>query len=95
MKKIIAIIAVGLMFVSCSITSPVTVTNNTVGTKEGRSESVCVFGWGGISSGIVLNKDYGVVEAAKNGQIKTIGSVDLKIQNFIFFRKHTLIVTGE
>jgi hypothetical protein len=95
MKKIIASLVVGLIFTSCSITSPLTVTNNTLNSKEGRSETVCVFGFGGVSSGIVLNKNYSVVEAAKQGNITKIGSVDLKVQNFLLFTKNTLIVTGE
>ena len=95
MKKIIASLVVGLILASCSITRPVAVTNNTVNVKEGRSETVCVFGAGGNSSGFVLNKKYGVSDAARNGGIKSIGSVDLKVQNFIIFQKNTLIVTGE
>ena len=95
MKKIIATFAVGLILASCATISPVTATNNTVNSKEGRSETVCLFGWGGISSGIVLNKKYCIADAARNGEITKIGSVDLKVQNFIILQKHTLIVTGE
>ncbi len=95
MKKILASLTVGLVLASCATISPVTATNNTVNAKEGTVETVCVFGIGGISSGIVLNKDYSVATAAKNGGITKIGSVDLKVQNFVFFTKNTLIVTGE
>lgn len=95
MKKIIASLSIGLMLASCATINPVTATNNTVGAKEGTVETVCVFGFGGISSGFVLNKDYSVAAAAKNGGITKIGSVDLKVQNFVFFTKNTLIVTGE
>lgn len=95
MKKILASLTVGLVLASCAVTSPLLVTNNDLGSKEGRSETVCLFGWGGVSSGIVLNKDYSVAEAARKGDINNIGSVDIKVQNFYIFQKHTLIVTGE
>ncbi|WP_066756167.1 TRL domain-containing protein [Crocinitomix algicola] len=95
MKKLALAFVVGLVATSCSVTSPVTATNNEIGSKVGKSETTCVFGYGGISSGIVLNKNYGIAEAAKNGNINTIATVDLKIQNFIIVRKHTLIVTGK
>jgi len=95
MKKIIASLTVGLILASCSVINPLAVTNNTVGSKEGKSETVCVFYFGGASSGIVMNKDYSVAQAAKNGGITKIGSVDLEVKNFLIFTKNTLIVTGE
>ena len=95
MKRIYLTLGLGLVLASCSVTTPLAVTNNRVGGKEGKSETVCVFGWGGISSGIVLNKNYSVSDAAKNGGITTIGSVDLKVTNYLFITKNTIIVTGE
>lgn len=95
MKKIIGIFVVGLTFASCSITSPVTATNNRIGDKVGISKTTCVFWGGGLSSGLVLNSNYGVQEAAKKGGITTIATVDRKVTNFLFFSKLELIVTGE
>jgi|TARA_B110000902_G_C14227567_1_gene557606 hypothetical protein len=99
MKKIyIGILAIGLMS-SCSITRPYAVTNNTLGPKKGVSKTNIIFGRSAgeqLAVGlIVTNKDFGVIEAAKNGKIKTIGSVDVKTTNYIFFQKVEVIVTGE
>lgn len=95
MKKIIASLIVCAAFASCTTISPITATNNAIGDKVGKSESVCVFYFGGISSGIVLNKEYGIQEAAKKGGLTSIATVDLKVTNYVFFSKTTLIVTGE
>lgn len=93
--KIIAGLVVGLAMASCATVSPVTATNNPIGDKVGKSETTCVFYIGGLSSGLVMNKNYGVVEAAKKGGITKIATVDLEVKNYVFFTKNTLIVTGE
>ncbi|MDA7803121.1 TRL-like family protein [Crocinitomix sp.] len=95
MKKLISAFIIGLVAVSCSTVMPITATNNEIGDKVGESSTSCIFGVGGISSGLVTNKNYGVQEAAKNGGLTTIATVDLKVQNFLFFTKNTLIVTGK
>jgi hypothetical protein len=97
MKKLASafILGLGLVVTSCSTVMPITATNNEIGDKVGKSTSTCLFSYGGISSGIVLNEDYGIQEAAKNGGLTTIATVDLKVQNYILFTKHTLIVTGK
>ena len=95
MKKLGYTFIIGLVAMSCTTTLPLTATNNEIGSKEGTSTSTCLFSVGGISSGIVLNKNYGVQEAAKNGNLTTIATVDLKVQRFFFFTKNTLIVTGK
>ena len=48
-----------------------------------------------LSSGIVLGNSYSVADAAKNGGITKIATVDLKQQNFYLFQKNSIIVTGE
>lgn len=87
--------AIGLVLASCTTISPITATNNAIGEKTGKSETVCLFYFGGMSSGIVLNKDYGVQEAAKKGGLNTIATVDLEVKSYILFTKNTVIVTGE
>lgn len=99
MKKIIFGALVTIALTSCSITMPYAVTNNTVGEKTGVSTTNVFFGqsgaWGGsIASGIVTNKNFGVIEAAKKGKIAVIGSVDVKTTNYFLFQKVEIIVTG-
>lgn len=103
-----AIVAVGLS--SCSTIYPVNVTNNAVDAKKGTSETTIIFGSAGpvlmpsgavdISNvdyghGLVLNKNYGVIEAVENGNIEKVGAVDLKVTNYILWTKAEIIVSGE
>ena len=82
------------LLASCSVTSPLAVTDNPVGSKRGISESVVIFGDGEL--GVFLNPKFGIAEAAKNGGITGgISTVDVRVDNYIFFMKRTLIVTGE
>jgi hypothetical protein len=43
----------------------------------------------------MLNKNFGIVEAAKNGKISKIGAVDIKTTSYVFFVKKEFIVSGE
>ena len=97
-KSIIGILAIGLL-ASCSVTRPYAVTNNAIGSKEGKSSTTVVFG---SSSGqqlavglIVTNGKFGVIEAAKKGGIDKVATVDVKTTNFYLFQKVEIIVTGE
>ena len=97
MKKIFTIIAATGLLDSCSLTVPVTATNNRIGSKVGIAEATCLFAspaGGSLSSGLVLG-DFSIAKAAKNGGITKIETVDLKTQNFLLFTKNSLIVTGE
>lgn len=101
MRKIY-MIAAGAVLValqSCSITRPYTATNNAIGSKVGKSETTIVFG---NSSGknlaaglIVTNKKFGVIQAAKKGNIDKVATVDVKTTNYVIFQKVEVIVTGE
>ena len=97
-KYIIALSAIGLM-ASCSITRPYTATNNPIGSKVGKSETGVIFGTSAgdeLAVGVfVLNKNFGVIEAAKKGKINKIATVDVKTTNYLFFQKVEIIVTGE
>jgi hypothetical protein len=93
MKKvlsIVSVIAVAAVLTSCSVTVPVTVSAAPIGSKVGHSTTTVLFGtW-------QLNKDYGTIEAAKNGGIKGgVAIVDVKVTNYILFVKRDLIVLGE
>lgn len=93
---------------SCAVTVPCKVTNNPIGTKKGVSKTVTLASGLGIYAkqpqpmiantvyqGLVFNKNFGIMEAVKNGKINKIGCVDLKITNYIFFTKLEYIVSGE
>jgi len=111
MKKIIKSIAVVLsvsIFASCSVTLPLEVTNNPIGTKVGKSSTATIFGWmaaGGMgvsgyhnrmsSTGWRFNKDYSLYNAAKSAGISKVATVDLKTTDYVFYKKYELIVTGE
>lgn len=101
MKKIKNIALIGLLSVfmaSCSITYPYTAANNSIGGKKGVSETVILFGaagYGNLGVGLVLNKDYGVIDAVKNGGINKVATVDIKVTNYVFFQKAKIIVHGE
>lgn len=95
---------IALAFSSCSVTNPLTATNNPIGDKVGTSKNSCLFGantYGAgpglaTSYGICFNtKDYGIYEAAKAGGISKVATVDLKTTNYLFFTKFELIVTGK
>lgn len=100
MKNLIILCCAVALLSSCAITTPYAVTNNKVGVKTGVSSTISFFGKPLMGSptvyhGIILNKNFGVVEAAKNGKISKIGSVDLKTTSYVLFSKQEYIVTGE
>lgn len=91
MKKInfIAIVAT-LALTSCTVTAPITASRAEIGNLRGVSQTTVLFGV------IELNKNYGVKEAANNGNIKSaIATVDEKTTNYILFKKKELIVTAK
>jgi hypothetical protein len=105
-KNIFLASASALLLGSCAVTSPFAITNNEIGTKVGTSTTICLFSGGGASiiapvaprvmyNGIMLNKNFGIVEAAKKGKITKIGAVDVKITSYVFFCKKEIIVAGE
>ena len=53
-------------------------------------------GFNMISAGTCFNnKNHGVIDAARNGGISEVATVDLKKTNYVFFSKYELIVTGK
>lgn len=86
------------MLASCSVTVPYAATNNPIGSKKGSSKTTILFGGAdrtNLGYGLVLNKDYGVIDAARKGKIENLATVDLKVTSFGFFVKAEIIVTGE
>lgn len=108
MKLILTVFLSAVLLSSCMVTTPFMVTNNPVGKKEGRSSTISFFsGQAAATShyapaaarqmyhGLILNQDFGIAEAAKNGKISKIATVDFKVSSFVFFTKQEFIVTGE
>ena len=98
MKKIISLFAITALVISCQTTRPYTATNNPIGSKKGASETSFILGVSSgenLVSGIVLNKEFGVIDAAKKGNINKIATVDVKYTNYLLFGKAKIIVTGE
>jgi TRL-like protein family len=93
MKKLLKplmLLTTVMYLASCSVIVPVAVSNNTIGSKTGKSETVVVFGT------LYLNKNYGIADACKKGKITgKVAIVDEKTTNFVFFQKLEMIVTGE
>jgi len=82
------LVAVAVL-VSCSITAPLNATSNPVGKKVGTSKSTVVLG-------LYFNQDHSIKEAAKNGGITKISTVDVKSTNVLFlYQTYETIVTGE
>jgi hypothetical protein len=99
--------AVAIALTSCSVTMPVTVTNNSIGSKVGVASNSCLGALPAtavamgqdffpVSGGLCFNdKRYSLADAAKDGGISRIATVDLKETNYLIFFKYELIVTGE
>jgi hypothetical protein len=103
-KKLILFVSIAAFFASCSVVVPYAATNNKIGDKVGKSSTMCIFGapvvpgpGGNIvaTGGFVMNGDYGIADACKNGGINKIATVDVKVKTFLFFSNYELIVTGE
>ena len=80
MKKVLPFLAFIFIFSSCSITTGLTATGNSVqsASKTGTSSATLLFGL------IPLGGDASIVTAAKNGNIDKISTVDVKTTNILF-----------
>lgn len=97
-NKLLIVFAFGITVSSCSTVYPVTATNNPIGSKVGNSKTSILFGTANranLGAGLVFNKDYGVIEAARKADINKVATVDIKVTNYYIFTKAELIVTGE
>jgi hypothetical protein len=93
MKKIILgvlVLSVLLLTAACtSVTVPVGITDNPVGSKTGEATASYLFGY------IPLSSDTGYSTAAANGGISKIATVEKRTESNPFITKITTIVTGE
>jgi hypothetical protein len=95
--------AMTFIFESCSSTHPFFVTNNSIGTKVGKSSGTCYDLFGiftfmqlGKAGGICLDADYSIQTAAKNGGITKIATVDIRKTSVLgIVITYETIVTGE
>lgn len=100
MKKLIVISGIAILTFGCAaagmngwlytgVTEPVNATNTAQGTKKGEASCLNVLG-------IVAAGNCSIDEAAKNGGIKVIKTVDKKRSSVLgLYVKETTIVTGE
>jgi hypothetical protein len=87
--KCLSVCVMTIMFVSCSITLPVTATSNSVGSKVGKSSATVVLGF-------AFNEDASIRTAAKQGGISKISTVDIKVKNILgLVVTYETIITGE
>jgi hypothetical protein len=104
--KITLITLVVACLTSCSVTLPLHLTNNTIGSKVGKSTTGSIFnasggaiapvnGYAPMYHGLMFNKDFSIADAAKKGGISKIATVDIRVDWYVFFTKKTYIVTGE
>jgi PBP1b-binding outer membrane lipoprotein LpoB len=92
MKKVLSIFAIVVLISSCSITTGLTATGNSVksATKTGTSTATLLFGI------LPLGGDASIATAAKNGDIDKIATVDVKTTNILFIlTKVQTKVTGQ
>jgi hypothetical protein len=93
MKKIIfgvLVLSVLLLSAACtSITRPVAITDNPVGSKTGETTASYLFGR------LQLSGDMGLSTAAANGWISKIATVENRVETNPFMVKITTIVTGD
>ncbi len=82
MKKklfFVLVVLVGFFLMSCSTTVPVAGASGVVGSKTGEASQAYIGHWGGFPFGYPLNGEGGIYQAAKNGGIRRVGTVDERI----------------
>ena len=89
MKKLL-LTFIGVAFLSsCALTLPVNATSNEVGSKVGMSKAT------GYLHFLWLNQDASIQQAAKNGGITKISTVDIKKTDLVgIIQTYECIVTG-
>ena len=91
MKKIAIALATAatLALASCTTVLPVAATSNDMGKKVGESTTTLLF------NALPISGEASIASAAKNGGIKKISSVDLKVKWLVVLTQLTAVVTGE
>ncbi|MEX0965904.1 MAG: TRL domain-containing protein [Bacteroidia bacterium] len=90
MKNILLAILFATGLSSCSVGLPLQVTDNSVGTKVGKASYSVILGF--IRP---MDADIGIAQAAENGRIEKVATVDFHIKAGIFKTTYTTVVTGE
>tara|TARA_Y100000766_G_C18914092_1_gene610062 strand:+ start:5766 stop:6050 length:285 start_codon:yes stop_codon:yes gene_type:complete len=94
MKKSITKLFFGAILVStlasCSVSRPLMVTDNTRGDKVGEASYSTILGFR-----LGLHQEIGAIQAAKNGGITKIATVDQTVYGGLFKATVTTVVTGE
>jgi hypothetical protein len=91
MKKTLIALAVALsvaLMASCVSTYPMAGATGKVGSKVGTASVLSILGFPPAG-------DAGIVAAAKQGGISTVGTVDVKVSWFVVVTTLTTVVTGE
>nr|WP_314993614.1 TRL domain-containing protein [uncultured Treponema sp.] len=88
----LAVLASALFIASCSTVRPVAGATGMVGSKTGEAKQTFLFGW-------PLKGEGGILQAAQNGGITKVGTVDLRIDwpasPAIPYQVVTTVVSGE
>ncbi|MDX2191455.1 MAG: TRL domain-containing protein [Bacteroidota bacterium] len=80
-----------ILLSSCTTISPLMVTQNNLGAKQGKSRAAFLFGKIALDGG-----DYSTGTAARNGGVSKIATVDLQVQNYLgIVIIYTTLVGGE
>lgn len=79
-----------LILSACTINHPIAATSNPLGTKVGVYSQSTVFGFPPP-----MNSKAAILEAARNGGITKISTVNYNISWTLFGTKYETIVTGE
>lgn len=83
-------LAIAALVSSCALTLPVDATSNAVGNKVGTATAT------GFLSVLFFNQDASIQQAAKNGGITKISTVDIKHTSILgLVVTYETIVTGE
>jgi hypothetical protein len=94
MKKMLgaflAVLGLAAMM-SCATTLPVAATGNPIGSKTGVASELWILGLPPFASGA----QGGIVNAAKNGKISKVSTVEIQVQTYFIFSNIKTIVTGE
>lgn len=95
MKKLLIITCIATLQ-ACTVTNPVAISNNPVGTKVGKASYQRIgepfFGFAFVIKG---KGNASTQEAAKNGGITKISTVDQEVKTVLIWQRVTTIVTGE
>lgn len=87
-KYILSMALVSLVISSCSVSSPILVTDN-VSEKEGVAEYSVILGF--IRP---MEADVSIKKAAENGGITKVSTVDFSVESKFFKTTYKTIVTG-